>query len=271
MHVVDWPGEEPPILAIHGSAGHAYGLTALGERLAPDVRFLALDLRGHGFSDKPPTGYGVEEHVEDVLQLIDALGLERPILLGHSIGGAIATLAAEAAGDRVAGLVLFDAVVGDRRFVEGASSVVDEFGASLEQRFATFDEYHDRWGAEFEDSAWKRWLERSDRMELAPLSNGTLRRRGLRHALAAEWASVARADVLGALSRVTVPVLVVHANAPWYGAPYLDEATIEAQIAAARDSGLYVASGQNHADIIRRPSDGLVRALKDFALAVSSL
>ena len=266
MHVVDWPGEEPPILAIHGSAGHAYGLTALGERLAPDVRFVAVDLRGHGFSDKPPTGYGVEEHVEDVLQLIDALGLERPILLGHSIGGAIATLAAEAAGDGVAGLVLFDAVVGDRRFVEGASFVVEEFGASLERRFTAFDEYHDRWGAELENSAWKRWLERSDRMELARLSNGTLRRRGLRQALAAEWASVARADVLAALSRVTMPVLVVHANAPWDGAPYLDEATIEAQIAAARDSGLYVASGQNHGDIIRRPSDGLVRTLKDFAL-----
>jgi DNA-binding SARP family transcriptional activator len=149
MHVVDWPGEEPPILAMHGSAGHAYGLTALGERLAPDVRFVAVDLRGHGFSDKPPTGYGVEEHVEDVLQLIDALGLERPILLGHSIGGAIATFAADAAGDRVG------------------------------------------------------WLERSDRMELAPLPNGMLRRRGLREALATEWASVARADALGALSRVT--------------------------------------------------------------------
>jgi pimeloyl-ACP methyl ester carboxylesterase/DNA-binding SARP family transcriptional activator len=266
MHVVDWPGEEPSILAIHGSAGHAYGLTALGERLAPDVRFVAVDLRGHGFSDKPATGYGVEEHVEDVLQLIDALGLERPILLGHSIGGAVATFAAEAGGDRVGGLVLFDAVVGDRRFVDGASFVVESFGASLEQRFAAFDEYHGRWLAEPEDSPWRRWLERSDRMELAPLPNGMLRRRGLREALAAEWTSVARADALGALSRVAVPVLVVHADAPWDEVPYLDEATIEGQVAAARDSRLYVASGQHHGDIIRRPSDGLVRALKDFAL-----
>jgi pimeloyl-ACP methyl ester carboxylesterase len=266
MHVVDWPGEKPPILAIHGSAGHAYGLTALGERLAPDVRFVAVDLRGHGFSDKPPTCYGVEEHVEDVLQLIDALGLERPILLGHSIGGAVATFAAEAGGHRIGGLVLFDAVVGDRRFVEGASFVVEAFGASLEQRFAAFDEYHGRWLAEPEDSPWRRWLERSDRMELAPLPNGMLRRRGLREALAAEWASVAHADALGALSRVAVPVLVVHADAPWDGVPYLDEATIGAQLAAARDSRLYVASGQHHGDIIRRPSEGLVSALKDFAL-----
>ncbi|HEX7144899.1 MAG TPA: alpha/beta fold hydrolase [Gaiellaceae bacterium] len=264
MHVVDWPGEEPAVVAIHGSAGHGYALTALGERLAPDVRFIALDLRGHGFSDKPPSGYGVEEHVEDVVQLIDALGLERPILLGHSIGGAIATFAVEADRDAFGGLILFDAVVGDRRFVESASIVVDEWGPSLEQRFAAFDEYHGRWGAEPEDSTWKRWLERSDRMELAPLPDGTLRRRGLRQALATEWASVARADALGALSRVAVPVLVVYAHAAWDGAPYLDEATVDAQLAAARDSRLYVASGQDHADIVRRPSDGLVSALKDF-------
>src|SRR5439155_20567866 len=57
LHVVEWAGEEPAILGIHGSAGSAYSLTALGERLAPVHRFLALDLRGHGFSDKPPSGY----------------------------------------------------------------------------------------------------------------------------------------------------------------------------------------------------------------------
>jgi pimeloyl-ACP methyl ester carboxylesterase len=270
MHVVEWPGEEPPIVAIHGSAGHAYGLTALGERLAPDVRFMAVDLRGHGFSDKPPTGYGVEEHVEDVLELVDTLGLQRPILLGHSIGGAIATFAVDARGDACGGLVLFDAVVGDRRFVASASFVIDAFGASLDQRFASFDDYHGRWGREFEDSPWKRWLERSDRMELAPRPDGTFRRRGLRAALEVEWASVARADALGTLARVVVPVLVVYADAAWDGAPYLDEGTIDAQLAAARDSRLYVASGQDHADIIRRPNDGLVSALKHFVKDVQA-
>ena len=54
------PGAEPPILAIHGSTMSAYTFTALAERLTPDVRFVAVDLRGHGFSDKPPAGYDVE-------------------------------------------------------------------------------------------------------------------------------------------------------------------------------------------------------------------
>jgi pimeloyl-ACP methyl ester carboxylesterase len=107
-------------------------------------------------------------------------------------------------------------------------------------------------------------------MELVPLPDGTLRRRSLRDALAMEWTSVARADALAALADVTVPVLVVYADAPWYTAPYLDEATVQAQLTAARNSRMYVAHGQNHGEILRRPNDGLVRALKAFVVDVKA-
>jgi hypothetical protein len=53
-------------------------------------------------------------------------------------------------------------------------------------------------------------------MEPAPLPDGTLRRRSLRDALVMEWTSVARG---AALADVTVPVLVIYADAPWYTAP----------------------------------------------------
>jgi len=264
MHVIEWPGHEPPLLAIHGSAGHAYGLTALGEHLAPEVRVLAIDLRGHGFSDKPPTGYGLDDHVEDVLQLIASLRLRRPVLLGHSIGGAVATFIAAALGDACGGLILLDAVVGDPTFVERASFVVGESGAALEHRFRTFGEYHDRWGHEPDQSVWGRWLERSDRMELAPLQDGTFRRRALRLALETEWASVAAADSLGELTRVLAPVLVVHATGPWIHGPYLDEETVRGQVVAARTARLFVAEGSSHSDVIRQPSAALLGAVRDF-------
>jgi pimeloyl-ACP methyl ester carboxylesterase len=264
MHILEWPGREPPLIAIHGSAGHAYGLTALGEQLAPDVRFLAIDLRGHGFSDKPPTGYGLDDHVEDVLQLIATLRLRRPVLLGHSIGGAIATFIAAALGEACGGLILLDAVIGDRSFVASASFVVDEFGAALEHRFKAFDEYHSRWGIERAQSVWGRWLERSDRMELAPLPDGTFRKRALALALETEWASLARADALGKLASVLAPVLVIHAAAPWIDGPYLDEETVRSQFATARTAKLFVAEGSSHSDVIRRPSVALLEAIRDF-------
>jgi pimeloyl-ACP methyl ester carboxylesterase/DNA-binding SARP family transcriptional activator len=278
MHVVEWPGQDPAVLYVHGSGMHALRFTAWGELLSPEVRVLAVDLRGHGYSDKPPSGYDVDDHVADLLQLIEALELERPIVLGHSLGGSIATFVAEAAGNTLGGLVLLDAVVGDRAFTDSAALVLHPFGATLDQRFAGFEEYQSLWTAEDDGSQWGRWLDRSRRVELAPLHDGTFRRRALRQALADEWTSVAERDALAALSHVTVPVLVVHGDAPWLPLaavhspwakrPYIDHSTVLAQLDAARDGRLYVSEGQHHSDLIQRPSAGAIEAVRTFATEI---
>ena len=270
IHVVDWPGGDPPIVAIHGSTGHAYSYTAMGERFDSRARFIAVDLRGHGFSDKPPSGYGLDEHVSDVLELIDTLGLQRPILLGTSLGGAVATFAAQALGDQISGLVLVDAVVGDRQLVERSMYTVEtHLEVELKERFTDFDDYRDRWGTLPDDATWRRWLDRSLRMELAPLPDGTLRRRSVRDALTGEWAWLQHNDALAALADVTVPVLIVHADGPFHdGRPYLDDAALRAQLDAARDSRLFVEHGRNHGDIIYRPSDAFIQTLKQFVTQV---
>lgn len=58
---------------------------------------------------------------------------------------------------------------------------------------------------------------------------------------------------------------LVHADAGWPELPYLDEGTVRSQLAAARDSRLYVAHGLNHYDVLARPSQGLIHALRAFA------
>lgn len=272
MHIVEWPGADPPVLAIHGSAGNAYVLTALGERLAPDVRVIAVDLRGHGFSDKPPRGYAVADHVSDLRQLARALGLEQPVLLGHSVGGAIATFAAEAIS--AAGVILLDAVVGDRAFTQNAAAqAIGALGPGLDRRYAGFQEYLERWqldGREPQTDV-ERWIDRSARYALAPSSDGSYRMRGLRQALEAEWESVTEADSLGALRRLTCPVLVVQAPEPWIaGLPYLPDAAIRAQVAAARHATVHVAVGSHHGEVVRDPDAALVGAIKQFVRSLGS-
>ena len=270
IHIVDWPGGDPPIVAIHGSTGHAYSYTAMGERLDSHVRFIAVDLRGHGFSDKPPSGYGLDEHMADLFELIDTLGLDKPILLGTSLGGALATFAAQAAGDRISGLVLVDAVVGDRHLVERSSYAVQQLELRLQERFTDFDDYRHRWGALPDDATWRRWLDRSLRMEVAALPDGTLRRRSVRDALINEWDWLERNDALAALTDVNVPVLIVHADGPFFGAPYLDDASLQAQLEAARDSRLFVEHGRNHGDIVYRPSAEFIQTLRQFTTDVKA-
>jgi non-heme chloroperoxidase len=76
------------------------------DRLPRSMHTVAVSLRGHGDSDKPKTGYRVEDYAVDVVPLLDALGIERAVLAGHSGSCLVARRVALDHPERVAGLVL---------------------------------------------------------------------------------------------------------------------------------------------------------------------
>ncbi len=80
-----------PILFVHGfSQCHLVWMRQLASPLAEELRLVALDLRGHGLSDKPRDAYGEAQLWADDLQaVIDQLALERPVLVGWSFGGVV--------------------------------------------------------------------------------------------------------------------------------------------------------------------------------------
>lgn len=87
-------GQGEPVVLIHGwlsSAGVNWALPGLSEALAENFRVIALDVRGHGLSDKPTdeAAYG-PQLVEDVARLLDHLEIEQAHLVGYSMGGIIA-------------------------------------------------------------------------------------------------------------------------------------------------------------------------------------
>jgi lipase len=96
------------VLCIHGAGQHGGVFEALARRLtAKDLFVLAPDLRGHGESGREPP-WDSDTHVEDVIETLDDLGVERAAVLGHSFGGLIAAKLANAATERVSRLVLLD-------------------------------------------------------------------------------------------------------------------------------------------------------------------
>ena len=97
----------PPVLFLHGFGGNLSHWAAQLEHLRPERRALAMDLRAHGQSEPPrDADYAVESQAADVTAVLDALEIDRAVLVGHSLGGAIALAAAGHDPDRVAGLVL---------------------------------------------------------------------------------------------------------------------------------------------------------------------
>jgi pimeloyl-ACP methyl ester carboxylesterase len=122
VYVDDRPGTDPSgrpedaeaVVFLHGFGASSYSWRNVTDRL-PAYRTVALDLRGFGYTERPP---GIEPYTRDgqiemVLGVMDALGIERAHVVGHSYGGALATALTTLHPDRVLSLTLIDAAAPD--------------------------------------------------------------------------------------------------------------------------------------------------------------
>ncbi|MBL8300888.1 MAG: alpha/beta fold hydrolase [Rhodanobacteraceae bacterium] len=102
----------PPLLAVHGWLDNAASFAALAPLLASRFHIVAIDLPGHGRSAHRPAGawYHYVEYLADIQATVTALGWARFTLLGHSLGGAIASMYAAARPDSVERLLLIESL-----------------------------------------------------------------------------------------------------------------------------------------------------------------
>ena len=102
------PGR-PALCLLHGGSAHAHWFDAVTPAFAGRFRLISLDQRGHGASDwADPPAYATEDFAADLLGLMDALGLDRMTLVGHSMGGHNAVAFAAWHPERVRALVVVD-------------------------------------------------------------------------------------------------------------------------------------------------------------------
>jgi pimeloyl-ACP methyl ester carboxylesterase len=104
----EWPGEGAPIVLLHGLASNSGIWEQVAGRLAPRWRVIALDQRGHGQSDKPEDGYDFATLVGDLSHALRMLGVDRPLVVGHSWGGNVALDFAVNGNPRPRALALVD-------------------------------------------------------------------------------------------------------------------------------------------------------------------
>ena len=104
FHVAE-AGTGDPVLLLHGIAQHWYAWRKLIPELAGEYRLFCLDLRGCGWSEGTRRGYGTGQQVQDVLAVMDALGLERVRLVGHDSGGWLGFALCLHAPERFSGFV----------------------------------------------------------------------------------------------------------------------------------------------------------------------
>ncbi len=143
-------GEGPPIVLAHGMYDNGRRWRRLAADLGDTFELIAYDARGHGRSDAPPSGYDMPNRVADLMGLLDALALEEPILLGHSMGAATVAWAGAWHPTRPAGIVLVDPSrfrsVPELSFEEARAATRDHLetlqAKSIEERLASEFEGH---------------------------------------------------------------------------------------------------------------------------------
>ncbi|MGB9889960.1 MAG: alpha/beta fold hydrolase [Anaerolineae bacterium] len=133
LHYTD-EGTGEPVILLHGFAVNAdlnWRLPGIHDQLKPQFRVIAVDLRGHGLSEKPhsPDAYGLEM-VEDITALMDTLGLQKAHLVGYSLGGFIALKFATTYPQRVHSLCVLGAGWADPR-EEGFREALEESARQL--------------------------------------------------------------------------------------------------------------------------------------------
>lgn len=240
--------EHPPALLLHGWLDNAGSLAPLA-RLLPGRRLWAPDLPGHGRSGHRPAGtfYHFVDYVSDVMGLAGALGLQRFDLIGHSMGGAIATLVAAACPERIGRLVLIEAL---GPLARPAAVAAEDLRRAIDARLALDDKqlkvHPDRASAVrlrmqangLSETAADTLIERA----LMPAPGGYVWRSDPRHTLPTPIRGTEE-QYLSFLAAIAAPTLLVFADPP---TPYLHGRDAERRIEALRPRQLLRLPGNHH-------------------------
>ena len=110
LHYLDWGGEGETLIFLTGLGGSAHGFDRIAPRFTDAFRVLALTRRGQGESDSPESGYDMDTLIDDILDFMDVLKVDKATFAGHSFAGVELTCFTEKYPERVAKLVHLDAV-----------------------------------------------------------------------------------------------------------------------------------------------------------------
>lgn len=209
IHVLEWgPADGPPVVFLHGGSltAHTWDLVCLA--LSDRYRCVAVDLRGHGESEWPADAdYRLEAFAADVGAVIDTLGLDRPVVVGMSLGGLTSMRLAGERSDRLRGLVVVD--VGPDLRTDGAQEIVE-----FTKRDQEMDSVEDFVARVLRDTSTRKpeLLRRSIRHNLRQLPNGRWTWKWDKRRMSEPDFEAMRADharIWDSVAAVTCPALVV--------------------------------------------------------------
>jgi N-formylmaleamate deformylase len=194
LHVLDYGGPGVPLVVLPGITSPAVTMDFVARELTDLVRPIVLDVRGRGLSDSGPS-YTLDDYAADTLAVVAGLGLDRPLLLGHSMGARIAAAVA-AGGADLRGTVLVDPPMSGPGRAPYPTTLAAFLGQLAEaQRGTDADEVA---------RSWPRWPRREQELRARWLSSCD------EAAIAATHAGFESEDFFDAWPKVPAPAVLLH-------------------------------------------------------------
>jgi pimeloyl-ACP methyl ester carboxylesterase len=214
---------DPAMVFVHGwCCDHTHHAPQVAH-FSPSHRCVSVDLRGHGLSDAPPDGYTISGFADDVAWLCGQLGVTKPVIVGHSMGGAVTLSLAARYPDLPCAIVMLDGAIFPP---DSLAATKDAVGAVLHS-----ERYREPLGAVFngmfmatDDAA------RKERIVAAALARP-------QHAAAGGWDAMWSNDYVGAAAACKVPAMYIGSHAPVADVAKLRAAMPNAIIAQTAGAG----------------------------------
>ena len=261
-----WQGDEKTILCIHGITANCRCWDVMAEAITPDHRVVAIDLRGRGLSGSPPTGYSIEHHCRDIRKLLDDLGLERTVLMGHSLGAFISLAFGAQYPERIDRIILVDG--GGKLSEEQREKVFAGIKPSLERLgkvFPSFQHYLNLMKEAPFLRPWSPALETYYQHEVEEVDGGVRSRVQPEH-IQEEALNLRKVDVSQFYPEIQCSVLILRATEGLLSQDdiLLPEEVVERMLREISDASRVDLDGTNHYSIIFQPNEIRDRAIKAF-------
>ena len=273
LQLYEWSAEGVPLLMLHGFGNDAHVWDELAPRLAASYRTLALDLRGHGDSDRDPERrYDHLSMARDVEAVCQGLELKRLVLVGHSMGGRVAMRFAGRNPEKLAGLVIVDS--GPELDVRGVTRIRMEAEETADASFGSVREFEELLSRNYPAAKpetlaklARHWLRQRPDGRLEPKLDPAFRRprAGSGAEQAERWMEDERQALWEGLRAATCPTLVVRGAA----SDVLSAETADEMVDEALGNGkLAIVPRAGHSVMIDNPDD-FQDAVCGFVLADS--
>lgn len=261
-----WEGKGKQILCVHGITANSRFWDCLASALSPHHRVIAMDLRGRGLSDKPSTGYSIEDHCKDILALMNDQGLNRPVLMGHSLGAFISLVFVAQNPDKIDRLILVDGggKLSDGQMAKvfaGIKPSLDRLG----QVFPSLDAYLAQMRQAPYLQPWNSYMETYFRYEVENVEGGVSSRVHPEH-INEEAKNLGKVDSTKFYKRVKAPTLILRATKGMLAEDdlLLPEDVVERMVRGIPNAKRVDIEDTNHYSILFQPNKSRDQAILEF-------